>query len=226
MDAAKITGIVSGIGFAIGLLYNVGYFTALDLSLFPLLSYKDHLETLVFFVPVAILPLFLCFALRAKASRRRKADLAAIAIAIGTLTAWLESDEIVGLPSFSTIIVYVVALTSFFIVVYCTAVLVDKLLEPGELDDARVQTIVYGSLGVLIFITLFGNVRGHLDARGTRYETLILLAAEKGSTPESRPARLVRAIDGGLLLVFQDAPTQIAYVRYEAVQRIAEPLHP
>jgi hypothetical protein len=56
MDVAKIAGIFTGIAFAIGVLCDVGYFMALDLQMFPLLSYKDHLETLVFFVPLAIVP--------------------------------------------------------------------------------------------------------------------------------------------------------------------------
>jgi hypothetical protein len=226
MDVAKSAGIFTGIAFAIGVLYNVGYFTALDLQMFPLLSYKDHLETLVFFVPIAIVPIFLCLGLRAKAARARQANIAAGGLAAGTLIAWLERDEIAGSPTLSALVVSVVALTSFLLVAYCAAVIVQKLLEPGALDTARVQAMVYAGLGVLVFVTLFGNVRGHLDARGTRFDAQVVLAGENGSKTEIRPARMVRAIDSGLLLVFQDAPSQLAYVRYESVRTIAEPLRP
>jgi hypothetical protein len=75
-------------------------------------------------------------------------------------------------------------------------------------------------------VTLFGNVRGHLDVRGTRFDTQVVLAGENGSKTEIRPARMVRAIDSGLLLVFQDAPSQLTYVSYESVRTIAEPLRP
>jgi hypothetical protein len=226
MDVAKIAGLFTGIAFAIGVLYNVGYFMALDLQMFPLLSYKDHLETLVFFVPISLVPIFLCMGLRAKASRARQASIAAGGLAAGTLIAWLERDEIIGSPTLSAVVVSVVALTSFLLVAYCAAVMVEKLLAPGALDAARVQAMVYAGLGVMVFVTLFGNVRGHLDARGTRFETAIVLAGENGSKTETRSARVVRAIDGGLLLVFQDAPNQLAYVRYESVRTIAEPLRP
>jgi hypothetical protein len=68
MDFTKLAAIVTGIAFAIGLLFNIGYFTALDLKLFPLLSYRDHLNTLVFFAPFVIVLIFPC--LGCEGSRR------------------------------------------------------------------------------------------------------------------------------------------------------------
>jgi hypothetical protein len=55
MDTSKAAAIAVGIAFAIGVLYNYGYFVGLDLNFFTFLSYKDHLTTLVLFVPPSLL---------------------------------------------------------------------------------------------------------------------------------------------------------------------------
>jgi len=227
MDVTKLAGIVTGIAFMVGVLYNVGYFTALDLQLFPLLSYKDHLETLVFFVPIAVVPTFLCMWLRKKPVRRRVVDYVAIFLAAGTVTYWLERDELVGLPTFSAILVRLVAPAAFLLLAYCASLILQNLLDLGDgADEKHTRVIALAAVGILVFVTLFGNVRAHLDAAQSRFDIAITLTSETGPKPEIRKARLVRAIDAGLLLVFEDAPGQLAYARNETVRTIAEPLRP
>jgi hypothetical protein len=225
MDVTKVAGIATGIAFVIGVLYDVGYFTALDLQLFPLLSYKDHLETLVFFVPIAIVPIVLCLGLRRKPAGRTTANIAAGVLVAVTLISWLERSGLVGLSAI--IVVRVAAVTAFMVVVYCAALLIEKLLDmSGGPDTDRMLVISIAGLGVLLFVVVLGNLRGHVDAGGASFDTDITLTGEGDDKPEMRSARIVRAIDGGLLLVFKDAPDKLAYVRYETVRTIAEPLRP
>ena len=227
MDVSKLAGVLTGTAFAIGVLYNIGYFTAIDLQLFPLLSYKDHLETLVFFVPVTVVPMLFCMWLRAHPERRRVADRTVIALAGGTVTAWVERDETAWSATFSGILMTVVFLTSFLVIAYCASIILENLLKPdeGRAED-QWRTIGFSGLGLLAFVTLFGNVRGHLDSARSRFDTDISLTGEGHAGPDTRPARIVRAIDGGLLLIFKDTPDRLAYIRYETVRSIAESLHP
>lgn len=227
MDFTKLAAIVTGIAFAIGLLFNIGYFTALDLKLFPLLSYRDHLNTLVFFAPFVIVLIFPCLGLRREPAFRKVATLTAGGLAAGTLIAWLERDAIVGFPTLSAIIAGVVFLTAFLLIVYCAAVVLENLLEMGDTQDtSRVQEMTVAGVGVILFVTLLGNVAAHSAAGGSWFDTEITLTGESGTKPERHSARLVRAIDGGLLVIFQDAPDKLAYVRSESLRMIEEPRRP
>lgn len=227
LDIAKLAGFITGIAFAIGVLYNIGYFLALDYKLLPLLSYKDHLDTLLFFVPYAIVPFFGCIWLRMEPARRTTATVVAGGLAAGVMIAWQEHYGIAWSPAWSAVISNLVYLSAFLLIVYCAAVVLEKILETGDILDAnRLYTMGVAEIGVLVFVILLGNVVGNGAARGTWFDIEITLTGESGAKPETRPARLVRAIDGGLLLVFQDAPDKLAYVRNESVRSLAEPLRP
>ncbi|HVN01117.1 MAG TPA: hypothetical protein VMT68_12980 [Caulobacteraceae bacterium] len=127
-----------GIGFAIGLFYNVGFFLSLDLQLFSLLTYKDHLATLVIFAPVAIVPILWCIGLRADPVRRRRASLAAGTLAALAIAFWVERGELAGTPALESASVTITALAALLLVVYCAAVLLDRGLRINETpaDDA------------------------------------------------------------------------------------------
>jgi hypothetical protein len=77
---------------------------------------------------------------------------------------------------------------------------------------------------MFLFVSIVGwaACQMGLDGRGG-FNTTITLTSGSGTAPEVRYARVVRLIDTGLLLVFKDAPGQLAYVRYESVRTIAEP---
>jgi hypothetical protein len=51
MDITKFVGIVTAAGFVLGVIYDVGYFVTIDITLIDLLSFKDHLESMVRFIP-------------------------------------------------------------------------------------------------------------------------------------------------------------------------------
>ncbi|HZZ88077.1 MAG TPA: hypothetical protein VFE13_07050, partial [Caulobacteraceae bacterium] len=135
LDLPKLTGIAAGIGFAIGLLYNLGFFLEIDSQLFALLSYKDHLETLVLFAPFAVVPILLFVNFRARPARRRQLSIGAGGLAALALTAWLERGEIVATPELAAFTVSAVTLAAFVLVTYCAAVILDRGLAVNETPE-------------------------------------------------------------------------------------------
>ncbi len=226
-DLTKLASIAVGVGFFIGLLYNVGFFLVLDLRLFPLLTYKDHLETLVIFTPIAIVPIVLCLMLRSKPARRRRATIGAGGLAAATFSAWTGRDEIAGSPAFQGLMIGLTGLAASVLAAYCVAVVVDRGLRIHEVSDedseeSRWMAISIATLGLLVFVTMLGGAQSILAMRSTEFGTMITMSGE-GATATPRPAHLVRAIDNGLLVVFRDAPRRIAWVRNDAIRLLSEP---
>jgi hypothetical protein len=231
LDLPKLASILAGIGFTIGLLYNLGFFLALDVRLFPLLTYKDHLETLVLFAPIAVVPILLCLSLRRNPVRRRQMTIGAGGLAAAAVGAWTERDEIAGSPALYGFALAAVGLAAFLLVVYCAAVILDRGLElnapaanEAGRDDA-IRAMSFAILGLLVFVTLLGGAAAHGAMQGAQFNTQVAFTGE-GAAAVTRPARLVRVIDNGLLVVFRDAPGQIAYVRNESVRNLSEPARP
>jgi len=232
MDLPKLASLAAGIGFAIGLFYNVGFFLALDLQLFMLLTYKDHLATLVIFAPIAIVPILWSVGLRADPVRRRRASVAAGALAAITIAFWLERGELGGSAVLESAAVTAASLAALLLVVYCAAVLLDRGLGINETpaDDAAreraTRAISFGVLGLIVFVTMLGAAHASLALRSGAFDTDIILTGE-GATPSPvRPAHVVRVIDKGLLVVFRDAPGRIAFVRHEVVRVLSDPAKP
>ena len=223
VDLPRLASIVVGIGFAVGLFYNVGFFLALDLQLFPLLTYKDHLETLVIFAPIAALPIFWCIGLRNR--RRELASRAAIMLAVLTLAVWAE--QLATRPSFETPVVIAAALAAFALVAYCAAVLLDRGLRineaPGANRDEAYVALTVAAMGLLVFVTMLGAAQANLAMRSPAFDTQLILTGEGAQPPPARPARVVRVIDNGVLVVFGDAPGRIAFVRNETVRVLSDP---
>src|ERR1700685_4089195 len=96
MDTAKVASVVTGIAFVMGLLYNFGYFAAIDLNFFTLLSFKDHLNVLVFFVPPSLLVAVVFGVHRRKVP---KLDYVAVLLAALVIISWIEGAEAAALPS-------------------------------------------------------------------------------------------------------------------------------
>jgi len=48
-NTAKLISAAGSIAFAIGMLYDYGYFVGLDRTFFALLNYQDHVTALIFF---------------------------------------------------------------------------------------------------------------------------------------------------------------------------------
>jgi len=232
MDLPKLASLAVGIGFAIGLFYNVGFFLSLDLQLFSLLTYKDHLATLVIFAPVAIVPILWCIGLRADPVRRRRASLAAGTLAALAIAFWVERGELAGTPALESASVTITALAALLLVVYCAAVLLDRGLRINETpaDDAardrETRAISFGILGLLVFVTMLGAAHATLAMRSSAFDTELTLTGEGAAPSPPRPAHVVRVIDKGLLVVFRDAPGRIAFVRNEMVRVLSDPAKP
>jgi hypothetical protein len=228
----KLAGLAVGIGVAIGVLYNVGFFLALDLPFFTLLTYKDHLATLVLFAPIAVLPILLCIGLRADPVRRRRATIGAGALAAIAIAFWLERSELGGDPALMRAGVFVAGLAALLLVIYCAAVLLDRGLAINEkpADDAAgaeaTRATSFAFLGLLMFVTMLGAAQATLAMGSTAFDTQLTLTSEGAPVSPPRPARVVRIIDKGLLVVFQDTPGRITFVRTEMVRLLSDPARP
>jgi hypothetical protein len=220
MDTTKTASVAVGIAFVIGVLYNFGYFVSLDLNFFTFLSYKDHLTVLVFFAAPSLVMAFFFAAYRRKYPRL---DQAAAFLAIISIVTWTVRDEAAGLPTVNAFFFWFRGISSLFLIPYLTAVIVEFFT--GD-DLSKQSTGKHGVLGLsiiglMIFIVMFGNFRGHTDVRGDQFGVDVTLASDDKTPTPARPARLVRAIDDGFFLIFQDAPDRIAFVRKEGVKMLS-----
>jgi len=230
-DWPRLASLVVGIGFAVGLFYNVGFFLSLDLQLFPLLTYKDHLATLVIFAPIAIVPGLWCIGLRSDRRRRRLASMAAITLAILTIAVWVE--QLATRAAFETPVVIAAGLAALLLVIYCAAVLLDRGLRINETPaDAAARERAYtalsvGAMGLLVFVTMLGAAQAMIATRSPTFDTQLTLTSEGPTMPAStRKAHVVRVIDNGLLVVFGDTPGRIAFIRNEGIRMVSDPVAP
>jgi hypothetical protein len=223
MSSATLAAVAGAIAVAIGVLCNFGFFLALDLKLFPLLTYKDHLETLIFFVPWVSLLMLIWKWQRDRPGRRKLVDAIGVVLAAVTAIGWLQRGELVAFPR---VLSYLEGglgfLAALLVLSYCAAVLIGVLLQEELSSTARAQALALPCLGILVFVLVLGNAWGHMSMHGSQFPYRVTLAGEGGSTDQTHPARLVRAIDAGYLLVFQDEPQQLTYARSESGRMISE----
>jgi hypothetical protein len=252
MDFAKLAGIVTGSAFLLGLLINFGYFVSLDWDLFPLLSYKDHLEVLVFVVPLLAVPMVGAIYIRSNVVRRTLSSVLAFFGTSLVLCLLLSRNLILESHVLSDFTVSLLLGTSsgllmaFFIVVLAMH-LWDSIAPAGEVarpegavpteaapkpQSATKQgltawsekTISAVCLGLMAIV--LGGASGELQTLWTNFDVEIIRAAENGAQPPARRARLVRAIDAGLLLVFQDQSERLVFVRYESIKSLSASMRP
>jgi len=218
-DTTKMASVAVGIAFVIGVLYNFGYFVSLDLNFFTFLSYKDHLTVLVFFAAPSLVMAFFFAAYRRK---QPWLDQVAAFLAIITVSTWVVRDEAGGLPTLNAFFFWFRGLSSLFLIPYLTAVIVEFVASDDWSKAGKQGVLGLSIIGLMIFIVMFGNFRGHTDVRGDQFGVEVTLASDDKTPSPPRPARLVRAIDDGFFLIFQDAPDRIAFVRKEGVRTLSK----
>lgn len=219
MDTTKVASVAVGMAFVIGVLYNFGYFVSLDLNFFTFLSYKDHLTVLVFFAAPSLVMALLFGAYRRK---HPWLDQVAAFVAIVCIVTWAVRDEAAGLPALTAFFFWFRGISSLFLIPYLTAVIVDFFASDWSKQSAGKQGVVgLCIIGLMVFIVMFGNFRGHTDVRGDQFSVDVTLASDDKTPNPPRPARLVRAIDDGFFLIFQDAPDRIAFVRKDGVKMLS-----
>ena len=221
METPKLASIAVGIAFAIGVLYNYGYFMGLDLNFFTFLSYKDHLAVLVFFAGPCLLLALLFGAFR---SKKPKVDYVAGALAVFTILSWLERNEIALLPSLSAFVFWFRGISSFLLIPYLSAVIVAFFSSDNwhQQSGGKQGLIGLSIIGLMVFIVMFGNFSGHAAMIEDHFETEVTLASDEKTPNPPRPAHLVRAIDDGVFLIFPEAPDRIAFVRKEEVKILSK----
>lgn len=224
-ELGKLGGLVVGAAFAIGVLYNFGYFLALDLHWFTLLTYKDHLETLVFFGPFVLAAAFYFLGERRTPRRRR-----VLTLAIGTAGAlacgiWIVRAQWGLSPEGLILLSWAMTGLSFLVVAYATAVMFDKALDTTEpIQGSRATAVTPPALALLVFLMLLGNARAHLATGAPDFDMQVTMKPDKDEKATPRAAEIVRIIDNGLLIILADAPDRLVYVRNEEVKAIGEAL--
>jgi hypothetical protein len=218
MDIAKLIAGVGAAAVSIGVLYNFGYFNH-HLNFFALLSYKDHLTTLVFFAAPCLF-----FALLFSALRGPRLDKWMVVWIVVVIAAWSGTDEISGTPTFQAIVYLFIGVSSFFLVAYLTAVVFDfatsgALGTSGSLAQKLIGPAV---AGLIVFIIMLGSSRYRADASGSHFDTLVTISADDKTPAKPEAARLVRVVEDGIFLIFKDEPGRIVFVRKEAVKMVSE----
>ena len=216
-----MTSVAVGIAFVIGVLYNFGYLLSLDLNFFTFLSYKDHLTVLVFFAAPCLAMAFFFAVYRRKIP---KLDLAAAFLAIGTVSTLTIRGETNGLPALDTFFFWFRGLSSLLLIPYLSAVIVAFFARDdwSEQSAGKQGVIGLSIIGLMVFIVMFGNFRGHTDAGGGEFGVEVTIASDDKTASTPRPAHLVRAIDDGFFLVLQDAPDRVAFVRKDGVKMLSK----
>jgi hypothetical protein len=203
MDRSTFAGILTSAALAAGILFNLGWFWAVDLNLFPLLSYKDHLETLVLFVPTVGVILLIWKYNLDQPGRRALIEKLGLFIAAVTACCWISADGMVGIPALLPVIGGIEFFGALLTVSYCSARILTLLLAEDLSVEARTQAMVMPSLGFFLFVAF---------------------PPEAGAPAEVQPAKLLRALDAGLLVVFESEPQKVSFVRYESIRRLSENL--
>jgi hypothetical protein len=223
MDTPKLASIAVGIAFVIGVLYNYGYFVGLDLNFFTFLSYKDHLAVLVFFAGPCLVMALLCGVYRRKMPFL---DYVAYFLAAVAIISWVERAEVAGLASLNAFLFWFRGISSFLLIPYLIAVIVSFFAADNwDKQDGRKYAITGISiLGLIVFIVMFGNFRGHTDASSDHFEMEVTLASDEKIPSLPRPAHLVRAVDDGMFLILRDAPDRIAFVSKDEVKILSKKL--
>jgi hypothetical protein len=221
VDTTKVASVSVGIAFVIGVLYNFGYFASLDLNFFTFLSYKDHLTVLVFFAAPCLVMALLFGAYRRKIP---KLDQAAAFLAVIAIAVWVGRVETAGLPSVNAFFFWFRGISSLFLIPYLSAVIVEFFAsDDWSKQSAGKQGVIGLSImGLMVFIVMFGNFRGHTDVGGGQFGVEVTLTSDDKTPSLPRPARLVRAIDDGFFLILQDAPDRIAFVRKDGVRMLSK----
>lgn len=223
-ETTKFASIGVGIAFVIGLIYNYGYFKALDQNFFGFLTYKDHLTVLVTFAAPCLILALLFGALR---DAKPKADYVAIFLGAATIVSLVEGDGIVGLPKFHAFLRWFTGFCSFLLIPYLIAAIVMFFFSSNDWrkqSPGKQGLVGISIIGLIVFIVVFGSASARWDTKTGRYEMDVQLAADDKTPSPPRSAHVVRAIDDGLFLIFQDAPDHIAYVRKESVKMLSEKL--
>ena len=205
MDTAKLASVAVGIAFAIGVLYNFGYFAGIDLNFFTFLSYKDHLTVLVFFVPPSLLMALLFGVYRHKIPQL---DWIARFLGMLVLISWTTRDQGNAMPSLNAFLFWFRGIASLFLIPYLIAVIVEffSSADWAQQDARRQGSMGVCIIGLLVFIMMFGNFCGHMAVRAWQFEVEVTLATNDKTPSLPQPAHLVRAIDDGFFLILQSAP--------------------
>jgi hypothetical protein len=238
MDLPKLAGLVTGGAFVMGLLINFGYFASLNLDLFPLLSYKDHLEVLIFFAPFIALPTGVALSIRKKLSRRLVATAVAMIATILVISLAMMRRPLLDSQRVSdTAIMLLLVLFSTFTLGYFTAVLAGyvwdafvpatETVRPPAVAKSSMSAWTEQTIAVIcmtFMAIVLGGASGRFQSIWSNFDTEITRSGESAAQLDRQNARVVRAIDAGLLLVFQNTPDRLTFVRYEAIKSMSRPV--
>jgi hypothetical protein len=139
------------------------------------------------------------------------------------IISWLERAGVAGLPRLNAFLFWFRGISSLFLIPYLIAVIIEFFSSDAQAQqDSRKQRGMGLSIaGLVIFLIMFGNFSGHVAVRAWQFEVEVKLATDDKTASLPRPAHLVRAIDDGFFLIFQDAPDRIAFVRKDAVNMLS-----
>jgi hypothetical protein len=209
----------------LGVLFNFGYFWG-DLNLFTLLTYRDHLETIVwlaapvlfmvvimslvanwkYFGIVLFLPVFL-----------------AIMVAIGpsTYPAGPAEIRILNLLKGWFSLLGVAALT----VVILTNI--DRCSSGANKDRLFWrQMISLACLFLAILVILLGNSWFHQQLYSQEFGAEVVTSAKESKDEQTIHTRVLRIADEGWFLVRQDDPNQLTFLRKDAIKSLSEKVVP
>jgi hypothetical protein len=226
IDTTKLFAAVGATALYIGLLFDFGYFWALDLNYFTLLSYKDHLAALALFaVPCLFLAfLFAGFRIRSKSQRFDFAMCCWIALVFIIWTATAPLIAPVLSPVFTNFAFWFKGLSLPFLIAYLTALILGFFITPKGSKERKDAEAWIGLvvIGLAVLIMMFGSFWYRAAARGSQFETEVTLTAD-GKT-ESRPqnAYIVRVLDGGIFMILQDAPDRVVFVKKDAIVMLSK----
>lgn len=227
METPKLLSAIAGVALAVGAIYNFGYFSSLGLNFFTLLTYKDHLTTLVFFAAPCLFLALLFYGWRRKNS---KVDYFAVGWIGMVFALWAEKGEIASFPKLEAIAAWFMGFSSFFLTAYLIAVIFD-FVTSGDLKKSGSNAQRFIGLAVIglgIFVFIFGNYRYHTDISGSQFETEVVFDSGKKADDATsavdalQPAHLVRVIDEGVFLILNSAPDRVIFLKKDSLKMLAQ----
>jgi len=222
MDAAKFIGFLTAAAYVLGFTFDLGYFGNLGLNLMPLESSRDHIEALEVALPCVVVLLIAGMGFRSTTHGKTSGNRVAVVIAGITLTAWSEIYMLNGMPATKFAVVWIILVCSLALVAYCLAVLVDVALGvTADSFPSRATSIAFASVGTLFFVFVSGNSFGVVETHGSGYSTKVAVESGEQGSAQSINARLLRVLDGGILLIREDAPDRVSMLRWSAVKEIS-----
>jgi hypothetical protein len=216
---------LAAIAAGLGVLFNFGYFWV-DLNLFTLLTYRDHLETIVW---LAAPVLFFVGIVSLFANWKYFGVVVVLPVLLAIMAA-IGPSAYPAAPGDIRILNLLKGWFSLLGVAALTVVIATNIdrCSSGTNDDRLFwrQMVAIACLFLATLVILLGNSWFHQQLYSQEFATEVVTSAKESKDEQTIHTRVLRIADEGWFLVRQDDPNQLTFLRKDAIKSLSEKVVP